>query len=49
MIIFFVMVPLWSEKYIVSQSKLNIKSIVPPYPVGIYLLKVNNRNTRTKC
>ena len=19
------------------------------YPVGIYLLKVNNRNTRTKC
>ena len=20
-----------------------------PYPAGIYLLKVNNRNTRTRC
>ena len=23
--------------------------LIPQYPVGIYLLKVNNRNTRTRC
>ena len=23
--------------------------IMIPYPAGIYLLKVNNRNTRTRC
>ena len=22
---------------------------LPPYPVDIYLLKINNRNTRTRC
>ena len=23
--------------------------MMSPYPVGIYLLKVNNKNTRTRC
>ena len=28
----------------------NLKTVeVSPIPVGIYLLKVNNRNTRTRC
>ena len=27
-----------------SQRQINVK-----YPAGIYLLKVNNRNTRTRC
>ena len=36
-----------------NKSLLNMVKIIRPYPAGIpsrsYLLKVNNRNTRTRC
>ena len=32
-----------------TSSKLKIETLEPDNPVGIYLLKVNNRNTRTRC
>ena len=32
-----------------SQVKVFVSTAVLGFPAGIYLLKVNNRNTRTKC
>ena len=34
---------------LISLSKFTSINFGIPYPVGIYLLKVNNRNTRTRC
>ena len=41
--------------YIISKFQLFSFKVIPPLlhgtsnPAGIYLLKVNNRNTRTRC
>ena len=37
------------EKFIEVLIKIRFGQIFEAIPVGIYLLKVNNRNTRTRC
>ena len=40
------------EELIFSENNLELDilvTITEPFSVGIYLLKVNNRNTRTRC
>ena len=32
-----------------EQNKLSVAAYLSCYPAGIYLFKVNNRNTRTRC
>ena len=32
----------------IKNRKVEIKVVVPPYPVGNYMFKFNNRNTTTR-
>ena len=47
MIIFYLIVAIVHINLVVTKSETR-SQITPSYPVGIYLLKVNNRNSRTK-
>ena len=38
-----------SSPYIVFGHVFKCQLIIFPHPVGIYLLKVNNRNTKGRC
>ena len=43
------LVPVFGSFNTMQQAKLNFKPVAQTLPVGIYLLKVNNRNTRARC